>query len=537
MKKIVTIALGMAVAFTAMAQNWQDALLFSENNYSGTARSVAMGNAVTAIGGDPGSLVFNPAGGAVSSYSQFFFSPGLTYSVMRSQGTILSGDTDPIGLGDKVRTGYTRMKLPSAGFVFNMDTGRRNGWKRYSFGFLAHSTGNFTGRLNGAGVNYDNSYAASLATWADGYTTAQLGNSDWFSPGPSWASMTGFKSGMINSVNGTDNAYVAVTEVMDGSGNIRLAAPLYQKYGQQTTGSKVDMLFSFSANYDDVLYLGVNLGVTNLSYSMNEYWYEEPYDPAEFPAINYSDGTSATLNSLIMKRAYEASGAGIYLKGGVLWRPVAGLRVGAAFQTPMLLDITERYHYTGSTSLSGKTTAAVSSAEDEWGYTLRNPFRMNFGVAYSFGAFAVVSADYEFANLGNSRFRSRERYGASDFDSVNADISEFLGPQHQLRVGVEVKPLPVLAVRGGFGYTGSAETVPQGADYWQNRFSLAKTNASLGLGYSSGGSFYADAAVRLRFVPKEYLIPYEYADPNILTPEIEVKSTLMDAMITLGWRF
>ena len=59
-----------------------------------------------------------------------------------------------------------------------------------------------------------------------------------------------------------------------------------------------------------------------------------------------------------------------------------------------------------------------------------------------------------------------------------------------------------------------------------------------------------DAAVRARFVPNDYVIPYNYyyapdaskfynkvVDDAILTPEIMVKSTLVDALVTLGWRF
>ena len=59
-----------------------------------------------------------------------------------------------------------------------------------------------------------------------------------------------------------------------------------------------------------------------------------------------------------------------------------------------------------------------------------------------------------------------------------------------------------------------------------------------------------DAAVRARFVPREYVIPYNYyyapdptqfynkvVDDAILTPEIMVKNTLLDVLLTLGWRF
>ena len=54
MKKVICFVLGATLAVAAGAQTWQDALLFSENYYSGTARGVGMGNALTAIGGDPG---------------------------------------------------------------------------------------------------------------------------------------------------------------------------------------------------------------------------------------------------------------------------------------------------------------------------------------------------------------------------------------------------------------------------------------------------------------------------------------------------
>ena len=69
MKKIILFTLASALAVSASAQSWQDALLFSENEYGGTARSVAMGNALTAVGGDLGSLGLNPAGSAVAGYS------------------------------------------------------------------------------------------------------------------------------------------------------------------------------------------------------------------------------------------------------------------------------------------------------------------------------------------------------------------------------------------------------------------------------------------------------------------------------------
>ena len=60
-KAALIFLLTVAAAFPGHAQTAYDAFLFSESNYEGTARTVAMGNAFTALGGDLGSISLNPA--------------------------------------------------------------------------------------------------------------------------------------------------------------------------------------------------------------------------------------------------------------------------------------------------------------------------------------------------------------------------------------------------------------------------------------------------------------------------------------------
>ncbi len=541
MKRIICFVLGATVAVAAGAQTWQDALLFSENNYSGTARSVGMGNALTAIGGDAGSLTFNPAGSAVASYSQFEITPGFTFSL----ANVGPADGMPY-MADKRNTFYGGVKMPNVGFIFNLDTGRRSGLRRMSFGFVVNATNNFTGRFNASGVNDDNSYAASLASSADGFASNVLDNEDWYYSGdptrmPAWVDMTGYRAGMFNSVAGRDGAYVALTEIIDPDGNFRLAAPVYQEYGQQTRGSKHDILLNYALNFSDKFYIGANLGVTTLHYSLSEYWRETPDNPDAFPVIEYSDGTTARFESLRMKRNYRLDGNGVYFKLGMLWRPVAGLRIGAAVQTPTMLNIRERYGYSGEVTLSGHYGGSASSPEDDWIYALRTPFRANLGLAYAIGNVAVVSADYEFVNYASSAFRSRSDNGYSigSFSEVNQDIRDLLTASHQLRLGAEVKVTPGVALRAGYNLITNGE----------REHTLLKHNLSVGAGFSFG-SFFLDAAVRARFVPADYVIPYNYyyapnpnqfyykeVDDSILTPEVKVRSTMLDALLTIGWRF
>ena len=51
MKRILAAVFLSALALQAGAQDWSDALNYAENDYLGTARSVGMGNAMTAVGG------------------------------------------------------------------------------------------------------------------------------------------------------------------------------------------------------------------------------------------------------------------------------------------------------------------------------------------------------------------------------------------------------------------------------------------------------------------------------------------------------
>lgn len=559
MKKIITFALGAVVTVAAAAQSWQDALYFSENLYQGTARSVGMGNALTAVGGDLGSIGLNPAGSSVSGYSRVVITPGLSISSTNATGVIPEGSTSAIGMGDKVNSNFARVKLPNIGFVINADTGSRSGWKRFSFGLVSNATNDFTNRAVGSGVNADNSFAAALASSAEGYTEKVLGSEDWWYDGtdlsrmPAWRDMVGYRSGMFNGIPGSANKYQAVTEVRDAGNNCWLAAPVYQKYGQQTYGYKQDLFLNMSANYNDQLYLGFNLGFTMLNYNMSEYWQESPENADEFPDIEYTDGTRGRFASLMMKHNYSLRGSGVYIKAGLLWRPVAGLRLGVAIQSPTWTNMRSRQAYSGEVRLTGKTLLPSTSPEDEWTYRLRQPWRLNAGVAYAFGSVAVLSADYELTDYASACYTGSSTSMPAYLTDANGDIRNALTVGHQIRVGLEVKPTSNFSIRAGYNYITSAQKNWLNADWTMTaltsaeKIRQAKHVASFGLG-GSFGAFFLDAAVRVRFMPKEYILTYDYltydsdplskrVDDTVLTPELEVSSRIWDALLTFGWRF
>ena len=125
MKKITATILLSLASVAVFAQNANDAYMFSENLYEGTARTMAMGNAFTALGGDLGSLNINPAGSAVAGYSQFTITPSLTFTASTAQGAPLPGTSSQPGyFQDKVKTKTFNTGLPNAGFTLTLQTGR-----------------------------------------------------------------------------------------------------------------------------------------------------------------------------------------------------------------------------------------------------------------------------------------------------------------------------------------------------------------------------------------------------------------------------
>lgn len=526
----LSLALLLA-AFSASAQNMYDAFSFSDVTYGGTARSIALGNAMTAIGGDLGSLTLNPAGSAVNSYSQFSITPNISVSSIKSKGEY--------GLTDETSSRHTRFNLYNTGMVINFDNHRSSGLRNFSVGFVASSTGNYLGDIFATGINGHTSFMGAMAAGADGFTSATLNSSDaWYGSDAPWNQILGYQAGMISTYGGADNQYVAATEKVYSNGDIGVAGDLEQEFGRFTRGNRTDFVMNFAANFSDILYLGANLGLLSIDYSMDEYIKEEAVNTTDF-GITFDDGRTTSFSSARQRYAYDASGSGIYLKAGVILKPFAGLRIGAAIQTPTAVSIRENYLMDGYTHYtdSGLNASAASPSDNEWNYNLTSPFRYNLGVAWTVGRWGFISADYERVDYGQMRFRIGDDFAnRAYFDDTNADIRTFYGHSDAFRVGVELRPTETLAIRGGYAVETNPEMFENEAGY-MNYYETGKKAISFGLGYSSRGSFFSDFAFRSTSRPDIYTRPYADYLTDTLSPEIHSTRRLNDFTVTIGWRF
>ena len=562
MKKTFIAICMMLSALVAGAQTMYDALTFSQNTYYGTARSMGMGNAMTAVGGDLGSIGINPAGSAVYNYSQFTISPNVTISSMNSSWSAYPVNGTDTYTNEVNRT-LPKFTMPNIGVTINMNTGRKQGLVGVTYGFVVNSTNNFAGQMMAGGSNDKTSYQSSMAVNADGfdidflngYLDASGGSiDDWKHPYENaddrgmyapWNVIANAQAGAIANYGDSQDPdyyyrYIASTEgfsptgEMDQYGNqiydIFMGGALDQSYGRKVTGSKQDAVINVGLNFNNRFFLGANMGITTLNYNYDEYFKEAALDPSDFP-IEYSDGTTY-FTDYRSRYSYSADGAGVYGKIGILAVPTEGLRIGAAIQTPTVMSIDEIWRQSVDVHFQNSTyDGDATSPEGNYSYNLRTPYRINAGLAYTFMGMALLSADYEMTDYSTMKYTAREGYYNDAFTSLNSEIKNSMGISHMLRLGAEFKPMPELAIRAGYNFT----VIPE---HTANSTLNDSIHAfSVGLGYSSKGSFFADLAARMLSFTDEYISPYDdylydYASPMILN-----KRDRYEITATLGWRF
>lgn len=564
MKKIAfTILLAVTAVMTSHAQGAYDAWLFSENNYVGTARSVAMGNAFTALGGDLGSIGINPAGSAVAGYSQISLTPSLTFAVNTAAGVPYEGSTNPY-FQREMKNRTTKFYIPNVGATFSFDTGRRTGLKNVTIGIVMNTSNSWCEDLYANGTNSQTSFLAAVASDATDeiasfntdrpsyepeYTKGDYLNQDAFKY-MNWRNTVAYRSGMISTFDAQGKEFVGATETLLENGSIMQSGKVDQTYGRTVSGSKYEYLINVGMNISDFVYVGANLGVNSIAYDYTHYFRESAVDPDHFENVFYdNDGNQHTtyFKEALYKHSYSADGTGVFGKVGVIVTPGHGIRIGAAVQTPTATTITEQWQDKANCTFTNSEFSG--SADSDLGqneYSFNSPWRGNIGLAYTLGRAAVFSVDYEIADFGSMKYKikrnSMQEADVEYFLGVNQEIKETYGTSHHLRVGAEIKPIDRLALRAGYNMTSSAQKKFFDA-YSGEYLDLSPSfghNIALGAGFISRKSFFADIACRYTFTTDEYIYPYSdyiLEQKGIFSPEILSRHSNWKLLMTVGWRF
>lgn len=537
MKRFLSALLLTALCgVTASGQNnptsyIERAFTLSSKNLEGTARSVSMGNAFTALGGDMGSIEINPAASAVYRYSEVSVTPVIANAVSKSNYAGGAGVSDNL----------TRFGVGNAGFIGSFETGRqRSGLIRWSLGVVMTKQNNLTYTFGTRGRNSNSSWLSDLAlktgpdeeTGRRGINANDLNINSHQDPyrilgASDWVSILGWNTTLLSLLPNTSDQYIAATENMyyagkDPLGNdiidIKVGGALNQDFLTERRGSITSTVINFGGNIANKLYFGVNLGLKSV--------YEKIDLSVGESAVNSNDFDSG-FESFRYAYEHKTFGTGADLKMGIIFTPTPNFRVGAAIATPTFYWLTERYYAGMRSAFNDGYTQLLYTPEGEYDYTLQTPFSFNIGLAGVLPGIGAISADYEMIDYSSMKLRTRNGYTDS-FIWDNDQIKSIYQAQHILRVGVEVTPVEGFAIRGGYQYY-SNPYKSRFQDYGE------KTNlVSAGLGYSHACGFFFDAAFQTE-IGKNYRTSSLYEANN--APVVNYKTNLWRLLFTVGFRF
>lgn len=492
MKRFI-IAVALAIgALNINAQNELDALRYSRLSVVGTARYSGLGGAFGALGADFSTLSVNPAGIALYRNSDFSITPSLYMA-----------NTESDYLREQYSDTKSNFNLGNIGFVSvtNAGVSQNSSLRKVMFGFGLNRTNNFNNRVMIQGFNGNSSMLTVYADQANGNSPSQLSGQDFiniYGHAPSLA----YETYLIDETSVGSSVYY--NDMPNGG--------VIQQKNIETSGSMNEMVLSMGANLLDKFYIGATLGVPYVRYFEKSTYTE-----------NDNNNSNPYFNNFKQTSTLSTTGSGINFKIGMIYKPADFIRIGAAFHTPTYYDkITDKYSSTMTSAfdslIAGSYSYSRSSPKGEFDYSLTTPLRAIGSVAFIFGKYGLVSADYEYVDYSGARL-SAESY---NFNIENNVIRENFQGAGNLRLGTEWK-YGQFSFRGGY--------VIEGSPYKSAMNSSTGNSYSLGLGVREK-DYYLD----LGFVQTSRSEDYYLYDPSYVAPSRN-KMQGNSIMLTYGVRF
>lgn len=510
MKNKIILIIVMFVSTISFGQTQIDALRFSQIQYGGTARFVAMGSSFGALGADLSAMAINPAGIALYRGGEFNFTPGI--------------------MNDQVNSSFSGTNRSSLeyGFLFNNigfaigfnDDSNTSDWKGVGFGFSYNRLQNFRQNIVIEGTN-DVASMISLfvdnANIQDPAGTSHALNS--FYEYPAWQCF------LIDYDPGASEYWSPVTD-----------AGIYgqtQRKSIRRQGGIGEYDFTFGVNYNDLLYIGGTLGIQSVNFHEASTYKESDFEFTSTELTYTSPDTSYSYtlyspNFFSVDEDLRITGSGVNLKLGMIFRPIDWVRVGAAFHTPTFLSLTDnyetsfyaRYDYELPDNF-GTDVDYTTRYDDAYKYDLRTPSRFIGSLGFIIMKMAVVNIEYEYVDYSKAMFNHYQ----DDFTPTNQAIQNEFVAASNIRAGAEFRLGPV-SFRGGFGMYGN----PYASKL--NRIDATQFVYSGGLGLT-GGNFYVDFAYSLTAYEDNYFMYNGYTDEPV--PTLDLKKGI--GMVTFGVKF
>lgn len=495
-KRSLALAAACLSLLPTIAQNEEDALRGSYIAPGGTARSLGMANAFGALGADGVSIAINPAGMALYRKSEMSFTPALEVNGVESRYYGLSSSDTK-----------TRFYFGNLALALHAPAESGSDWRSSTFGVVydRQATHHWARQATGKGIS--TSILDDFATQAYGFTEDQMYNDLSFTSDLAYYTAGIYYDPIINGPD-TTPAYTP---------RLPLGALVDQTNTVDSRGAINNTSFFYSGNYMDKLYIGMSLGIVGYRYRHVMTHTETVPDE------------SIDLKDLSYKEELTTTGNGVEVKAGFIYRFHDRFRAGAAFHSPMWLQLNDAYLTRMSTTFrsadsEGRSSYTASSPDGVYNYRVVSPWKTVLSAAYVAGAHGLVSVDYEYVDYTKMRLRRSNRLvDAYDYMAENETIGAAFRATHSVRVGTEWRA-GNWYFRMGWGF------VPDPYERNDPRHGQALRTYAGGLGYRTDhvgvdlGVNYADRTTNF----------YQY-DPALVNTTVEGRSNIR-TLVTVSLR-
>lgn len=469
---------------------------------------MAIGGALTGLGGDISSVLVNPAGIGLFKTSEFVLSPG--FNLNNNKSTYL---------GSRDKESQSGFNFGTSGLIGAVPGSGRSNWKNFTYAIAATRTADFNNRISYNGTNNQSSYSEKYLEELinDRVTDPNLAATNY-----PFGSSLAFNTYLVEpdlDASGNATGYYSLSTPQTG---------VVQQQDIRTEGGITTLSFAGSGNLNDKFYLGGSLNWEILKYRRNQ----------TFRESDATNNTANDFNYFTVEDVLETKGSGLNLKMGMIFKPVDYIRFGLSVHTPTWYDLTDKYNTTITTDLEGyagpgtlkQSASDIIGETGEFSYSFYNPWKFSGGIAYVLREVQDVtkqrgflSADVEYVTFNSPRFNDPNDLSGDYFNELNATVSDIYKSAINVRVGGELK-FNTLMVRGGFGYFSNPYKDPE--------LNGKRMNISAGLGYRNKGMFLD--LTYMHQILNDGFYPYRLTG-NFFAP-VTMKGSAGNIMLTLGFK-
>lgn len=429
------------------AQAPSDALRNMTQGPNGTARAQAMGGKVGALGADPTATLTNPAGSALYLNNTLSLSLGADFDAYypyydKRQGTS-AGNYRRANLSNFYYVSSAigdYLQNPDWAVNWSIQYNRDYDYKRsYSITY---------DKPTSTVADYIASRANAAGRPLKDYLFVEGKYDPIMTPGLDPAVTMGINGGLVEH-NGSifwPSSWVWPGKAGEGDGVQIL--PYASNIQVDEAGGRHSIDFNFSTSYQYKLFLGGSLRIGNSHFTRASRYSEAfAYDPKEIKIdFTYDNNLSVT------GRSVTASLGAMYALGDYG-------RIGVSYLLPQYATYNEVYHYeAGSFNNSfkpGEQHVGYNTGDDLTNsYNMWLPGTLTVSAAGILGKYGMITYDFTWTPLASASLRTNGEESVA-MVGPNDLIKEYYGNQFSHHLGVEIRPLSWLSVRGGGSYMSS----------------------------------------------------------------------------------